>query len=137
LYYRLNVIAINLPSLRERPEDIPLLVAHFMKDKLNPRNGQPIGITRKTMAVLAAHDWPGNVRELENALERAGTLCEDNVIRVADLPPSLPMQAGEGIAEPPGSGDLAEPRAGAVGRGQGKGRAPSRHQPGHAVSQAR
>jgi DNA-binding NtrC family response regulator len=108
LYYRLNVIAINLPSLRERPEDIPLLVAHFMKDKLNPRNGQPIGITRKTMAVLAAHDWPGNVRELENALERAGTLCEDNVIRVADLPPSLPMQAGEGIAEPPGSGDLAE-----------------------------
>ena len=89
LYYRLNVIAVDLPSLRERREDIPLLVAHFLRDKVNPRNGLPIQITRQTMQVLSAHEWPGNVRELENAIERAATLCEENVIQVADLPPAL------------------------------------------------
>jgi two-component system response regulator AtoC len=89
LYYRLNVIAITLPSLRERRDDIPLLVSHFLKNKINPRNGQPVQVTRQTMEVLSAHDWPGNVRELENAIERAATLCEDNVIQAGDLPPSL------------------------------------------------
>jgi len=89
LYYRLNVIPINLPGLRERREDIPLLVAHFLRNKVNPRNGLPIQITRRAMQVLGAHEWPGNVRELENAIERAATLCEDNVIQVTDLPPSL------------------------------------------------
>ena len=86
LYYRLNVIAIDLPSLRERREDIPLLVAHFLRNKINPRTGQPIQITRQAMEILTAHDWPGNVRELENAIERASTLCEDNIIQAADLP---------------------------------------------------
>ncbi|HWY76922.1 MAG TPA: sigma-54 dependent transcriptional regulator [Verrucomicrobiae bacterium] len=93
LYYRLNVIAINLPSLRERGEDIPLLVAHFLRNKINPRTGQPVQITRQAMEVLSAHNWPGNVRELENAIERAATLCEDNVIQVNDLPPSLVRNA--------------------------------------------
>jgi DNA-binding NtrC family response regulator len=89
LYYRLNVIPINLPSLRERREDTPLLVAHFLRNKINPRTGQPIQITRQAMDALAAHDWPGNVRELENAIERASTLCEENLIKVNDLPASL------------------------------------------------
>jgi DNA-binding NtrC family response regulator len=89
LYYRLNVIPIPLPSLRERIDDVPLLVAHFLKDKVNPHTGKPYQITRQTMEVLCAYDWPGNVRELENAIERAATLCEGNILQVADLPPAL------------------------------------------------
>src|SRR3954468_1320241 len=89
LYYRLNVIAIQLPPLRERVDDIPLLVAHFLKSKGSSRNGRPLQVTRQAMAVLCAYEWPGNVRELENAVERAVTLCEQNVIRVSDLPPSI------------------------------------------------
>ena len=57
LYYRLNVIPIPLPSLRDRREDIPLLVAHFLKGKTNPRSGKPFQLTRQTMDLLSAHDW--------------------------------------------------------------------------------
>jgi DNA-binding NtrC family response regulator len=89
LYYRLNVIPITLPSLRERKDDIPLLVANFLKNKLNPRNGQPFQITREVMEALAAFDWPGNVRELENVIERAATLCDGNLVQAQDLPPAL------------------------------------------------
>jgi len=99
LYYRLNVIAIHLPSLRERREDIPLLVSHFLKDKLHARTGKPYQITRHTMDVLGAHDWPGNVRELENAIERACALCEDGVIRVADLPPAFQQYSKESSSD--------------------------------------
>lgn len=95
LYYRLNVISILLPGLRERPDDIPLLISHFLKEKLNPRSGQPYQVTRHAMDVLAAHDWPGNVRELENAIERATALCEDDTVRVRDLPPVLQKKALE------------------------------------------
>lgn len=87
LYYRLNVISINLPSLRERREDIPFLVAHFLRDKLSSRTHRPFQITRAAMQALVAHDWPGNVRELENAIERATALCEADIIQPADLPP--------------------------------------------------
>ena len=89
LYYRLNVIPLTLPNLRERKDDIPLLVSHFVRDKVNPRTGQPFQVTRQAMQVLSAHDWPGNVRELENAIERACALAETSVIQAADLPPSL------------------------------------------------
>jgi len=89
LYYRLNVIPINLPPLRERREDIPLLAAHFLKSKADPRDNQALRITRKAMDLLCAHSWPGNVRELENAIERASALCEERIIRSADLPPAL------------------------------------------------
>src|SRR5579859_2987317 len=89
LYYRLNVIPIQLPSLRERKDDVPLLVVHFLKSKITPRNNHPFQITRQAMEVLGAYDWPGNVRELENAIERATTLCESDIIQAADLPPSM------------------------------------------------
>ena len=89
LYYRLNVIAIPLPSLRERREDIPLLVAHFLKGKVHSDANRPVQVTRQAMEVLCAHDWPGNVRELENAIERAVALCEGGLIKVEDLPPRL------------------------------------------------
>jgi two-component system, NtrC family, response regulator AtoC len=89
LYYRLNVIAIPLPSVRERRDDIPLLVSHFLKGKVSPRTNAAFQLTRHTMDILCAHDWPGNVRELENAIERAVTLCEGHVIHPSDLPPTL------------------------------------------------
>ena len=89
LYYRLNVIPINMPTLRERYEDIPLLVAHFLRRKVCPRTGAPVQITRSAMSALSMHHWPGNVRELENVLERAATLCENNVIQMADFPNAL------------------------------------------------
>jgi len=89
LYYRLNVISIQLPPLRERVDDIPLLAAHFLQHKGNSRSGAPFRITRPAMDALCAHDWPGNVRELENAIERAVTLCESETVRTRDLPPSL------------------------------------------------
>jgi two-component system, NtrC family, response regulator AtoC len=87
LYYRLNVIPIPLPALRERSDDIPLLIAHFLKGKVHPRTGKAFQLTRSAIEALCAHDWPGNVRELENAIERACALAEENLIHVGDLPP--------------------------------------------------
>jgi two-component system, NtrC family, response regulator AtoC len=105
LYYRLNVIPIELPSLRERREDIPLLVTNFLKNKINVDTGHAFRITKQVMNVLCAHDWPGNVRELENALERASALCETDVIKVADLPQALrhyaSSQSEDELAEMP------------------------------------
>jgi DNA-binding NtrC family response regulator len=96
LYYRLNVIPIPLPPLRERRDDIPLLVANFLRRRPSPRTGQPLQISRQALAAMSAHAWPGNVRELENVIERACALCEGEVIQLADLPPSL--QAGGGVS---------------------------------------
>ena len=105
LYYRLNVIPITLPPLRERKEDVPVLTMHFLRDKVDSRTGKMFQITRKALDVLAAHDWPGNVRELENAIERACALCENAVIKAADLPPAvagkIPSDAAEEIVETP------------------------------------
>ena len=107
LYYRLNVISIPLPSLRERNDDIPLLVGHFLKDKINSRTGHPFQISRRAMDVLSAHDWPGNVRELENAIERACALCDGDVILVDDLPPALHRYAPPEAAGTAGDGSDA------------------------------
>jgi DNA-binding NtrC family response regulator len=89
LYYRLNVIPVQLPALRERRDDIPLLIAHFLKNKVDAKNGGSFQVTRAAMEALTACDWPGNVRELENIIERACVLCEDNKIRTRDLPPAI------------------------------------------------
>jgi DNA-binding NtrC family response regulator len=93
LYYRLNVIPIPLPTLRDRRDDIPLLAVHFLSDKINSRTGRPFQVTRKAMEALCAHDWPGNVRELENAIERACALCESDLIHVADFPHAVQRHA--------------------------------------------
>jgi len=103
LYYRLNVIPIPLPSLRERREDIPLLVKHFLQGKASQRGHRPYKISRHALNVLCAYDWPGNVRELENAIERAATLCEGERIQYADLPPNIAA-----IAKPDPAEDAAE-----------------------------
>ena len=99
LYYRLNVIPINLPSLRERREDIPLLVMHFLRTRINAQTGRTFKITRKALETLTAHEWPGNVRELENAIERATALCESDTIRVSDLPPAIQKFAPAGDSD--------------------------------------
>ena len=85
LFYRLNVVPITLPSLRERTDDIPLLVEHFLS-RFNARLGRNIReVGAEALTALAGHGWPGNVRELENLLERAVLLCEGEVIGPGDL----------------------------------------------------
>jgi two-component system, NtrC family, response regulator AtoC len=80
LYYRLNVIAIELPPLRERHTDIPLLVEHFLHKHRFGRGSAPARISQEAMSRLLAHDWPGNVRELENTIERAVIMARGGVI---------------------------------------------------------
>ncbi len=89
LYYRLNVVKLDLPPLRKRMEDVPLLVEHFMA-RFNRRQGKSvIGVTPDVMALLMAHNYPGNVRELENIIERAFVLCGTGKIEQAHLPMEL------------------------------------------------
>ncbi len=89
LYYRLNVIAFRLPSLAERPGDVPLLVEHFV-DVLNAERGRSIrGVTEAAMAALMRYTYPGNVRELRNIIERAYILCEHDEIHPECLPPAI------------------------------------------------
>jgi two-component system response regulator PilR (NtrC family) len=83
LFYRINVIEVHLPSLRERPEDIPLLVDHILK-KLADERGE-LRLSKTAMQALCVYPFPGNVRELENVLERAVTLCEGSEVHESDL----------------------------------------------------
>jgi Nif-specific regulatory protein len=85
LYYRLNVITIHLPALRERLGDIPLLVHHFLKELAQKAKSTPKKVTPRAMAALTNYQWPGNVRELENTIERAHLLSEGDAIDVSDL----------------------------------------------------
>ncbi len=89
LYFRLNVIPIHLPALRERPDDIPLLAQHFLRRFARECGKTMRGFTERALAVMERYSWPGNVRELENAIERAVVLCADEVIDVHDLPPEV------------------------------------------------
>jgi len=89
LYYRINVMRLELPPLRRRREDIPLLADHFVA-RLNRRQGRRVeGLSAEAIALLAAHDWPGNVRELENAIEHAFVICQDERIEPHHLPEHL------------------------------------------------
>ena len=89
LYYRLNVITINIPPLRERKEDIPLLVSHFLKIYQEKNNKAIDGISEEVLDVLTDYLWPGNVRELKNVIERAVVLTQDRVITPKDLPENI------------------------------------------------
>ena len=94
LFYRLNVVPIHLPPLRERHTDIPLLVEYFVS-KFNSRLKKQItGLAPDAMEKLIAHSWPGNIRELENVLERTILFCEHPVIRAHDLPPEVSGESG-------------------------------------------
>jgi two-component system, NtrC family, response regulator AtoC len=87
LLYRLNVITLHLPTLKERPEDIPALVEYFLKSRVRSKEAKKIDA--KALELLSKYEWPGNIRELENVIERAAILCLDNTIRVEDL--ALPL----------------------------------------------
>ena len=100
LFYRLNVVAVTLPPLRNRKGDIPALASHFI-DKYAKSYGKTVeGLAPGTLNALLSHDWPGNVRELENAIERAVVLCKDNQLTADDLPATLrgPRPSGRSVA---------------------------------------
>jgi transcriptional regulator with PAS, ATPase and Fis domain len=86
LYFRLNVVTVNMPALRERRSDIPML-AHWFLERY--ANGSNVPITASAMKCLLQYDWPGNVRELENSIERAVALGEGKIIDMGDLPPAV------------------------------------------------
>jgi two-component system response regulator PilR (NtrC family) len=87
LYYRINVIELHVPSLRERRNDIPLLARHYL-ELIARENGMPeAGISEEALGMLQNYSFPGNVRELENILQRALAMAENNIIQVQDLPP--------------------------------------------------
>jgi PAS domain S-box-containing protein len=105
LFFRLNVIRVSLPPLRERTEDVPLLVDHFIR-KFNATQGRRItGVSERAMAVLMRYDYPGNVRELENAVEHAFVVCGGSVIEREDLPPHV---LGERLAPPLAAKDASD-----------------------------
>ena len=88
LYYRINILPIRLPPLRDRREDIPLLVDYFLK-RLTPRLGKSVaGVSQGSMQRLQAYHWPGNIRELQNVLERATVLAPGSVVEVPDMQPT-------------------------------------------------
>jgi two-component system response regulator AtoC len=99
LYFRLNVFCLQLPPLRERVEDIPLLAEHFLHRYGSDTDGQPLHIDPETMRSLMAHHWPGNIRELENAIERACILCVAGRITPSCLPPSIRLLDKNGPVE--------------------------------------
>jgi transcriptional regulator with PAS, ATPase and Fis domain len=93
LYYRLAVIPVEIPPLRDRLEDVPLLVNHFLQKQASATGGEPKKIAPEAVDMLCHYDYPGNVRELENAIERACALCEEELILTTDLPPNIVAEA--------------------------------------------
>jgi len=89
LYYRINVVKLELPPLARRKEDIPLLAEHFIAKLNRLRNRQILGLSHEALAMLMHHDWPGNIRELENAIEYAFILCRDGFVGPEHLPHHL------------------------------------------------
>jgi DNA-binding NtrC family response regulator len=89
LYYRLNVVTIHVPALRDRRQDIPLLAEHFLAKYRQASGAAVNGFARETLALLQEHDWPGNVRELEHVVERAMALASSELILPENLPPEV------------------------------------------------
>jgi two-component system response regulator PilR (NtrC family) len=114
LFYRINVIELHIPALRERPEDTPILVDHILA-RLAAQNGSPVPkIANEALERLSRYPFPGNVRELENILERAVTLCEGGVIRAADLQLAEPTPTTDANVEPAAAALPLEPYLGHV-----------------------
>jgi DNA-binding NtrC family response regulator len=111
LFYRIHGVRVVIPSLRERPEDIPLLVEHFSRMLPVPRR-----FTAAALKAMTVHDWPGNVRELHFAVERAGLLADGEMIDVGDLPPEIVERSGRRPAlAAPAPASAQPPPAGANG----------------------
>ncbi|MGC4085266.1 MAG: helix-turn-helix domain-containing protein [Vicinamibacterales bacterium] len=89
LYYRLGVVPIRVPALRERPDDVPELVSHVLHDYCVRNNVKPVRIAPAVVQALARYHWPGNVRELRNVVERMAILCRGDLIEVDALPAEI------------------------------------------------
>ena len=118
LYYRVNVINIVLPALRERVGDIPLLVDHFLREVSEACGREVMGFDQAAMNVLQSYAWPGNVRQLENVVERAVLLARDPVLTTEDLPPELTGRAVSSWA--PGAGSFPSMTSPSIGDVSGK-----------------
>jgi DNA-binding NtrC family response regulator len=106
IYYRINVVSIHLPPLRERSEDVPLLAQHFLARLAELEKRTPREFSREAMEVLTKHHWPGNVRELENVVEQVSIWCRETTIRPEHLPTFVLPEGRAGAAgdEPAGAG---------------------------------
>src|SRR6185295_11336164 len=89
LFYRLNVVRIHIPPLRERSEDIPLLVNYFLQKSASDKKHAPKSVATNVIKALEKYHWPGNVRELENAIRRAHVMAKGDAILLSDLPPEI------------------------------------------------
>jgi DNA-binding NtrC family response regulator len=113
LYYRLNVFPIALPPLRARPEDLPLLIDHFVRQVAPSLGIAAPRFDEQAMAALLAYEWPGNIRELRNVVERCALLAEGHDVTVAQLPPEIARQVlpAESAGPPADSKLAAQERA--------------------------
>jgi two-component system NtrC family response regulator len=98
LYYRLNVVTLHVPPLRQRPEDVPLLALHFLRRFARELDRPVVSLHPEALKTLQGYAWPGNVRELQNVIERGVLFCAGDTLRAADLPEPLRRSAGETIA---------------------------------------
>jgi two-component system nitrogen regulation response regulator NtrX len=114
LYFRLAVIPIHVPPLRDRPEDVPALVRHYMDFFSRESNVRPKRITPAAMDVLSRSRWKGNIRELRNTVERLNIMTSGDTIDVADLPETVRSNTGGGLAAPKSSGDSEATKAGTL-----------------------
>ena len=109
LYYRLNVVPIMLPPLRNRQEDIPLLIEHFLRDS-NSRNNRQVLLSREVLAFLESYDWPGNVRELQNLIERLVIMADGTTAGLSDLPTVLLAVPERKSVVAPAAFEVRQPR---------------------------
>jgi two-component system nitrogen regulation response regulator GlnG len=117
LFYRLNVVRIHIPPLRERLDDIPLLVNYFLEKFAREQQRKPKSIAASVIKALEKYHWPGNVRELENAIRRAHVMAKSDAILLSDLPPEISGQGGSGAPPSPATaGEAAATDAAALAR---------------------
>ena len=132
LFFRVNGVKVVVPPLRERPEDIPLLVDHFARQLPSQKR-----FTAAALAALACYEWPGNVRELHFAVERAGLLAEGEMMDVADLPPEIVERSGRAAPSPVPPPATGAPAQEALPRGEGAEEGPDPARVRAALEQAR
>jgi DNA-binding NtrC family response regulator len=108
LYFRINVVTVGLPPLRDRPEDVPILVGHVLHKLARRERREPAALSPEALKLLSGYAWPGNVRELENAIERAVAVAKGNVILPSDLPPEVGGAPSPGGSD--GEGDIVADR---------------------------
>lgn len=109
LFYRLNVVRVPMPPLRERADDIPLLVNYFLEKNARELQKPPKSVAANALRALEKYHWPGNVRELENAVRRAHVMAKSDAILLSDLPPEITNYAGLGMGASVGPSPVAGP----------------------------